>query len=150
MGNRQGHICSVHGVSAFDRTTPHAGRDVVNGASPGTGAPWLVVEDESLIAMLIEETLQDAGVAVVGPVARVSKALEIAKMADLAGAVLDVNIAGEPVYPVAAALVARGIPFVFLTGYGASGVREDFRMHPILQKPFLPEQMREVLERLVR
>jgi hypothetical protein len=59
-----------------------------------------------------------------------------------------VNIAGEPVYPVAAELAKRGIPFLFLTGYGALAVREDFRERPILQKPFLPDQMRAAVERL--
>jgi CheY-like chemotaxis protein len=115
-----------------------------------TGKRWLVVEDESLIAMLIEETLTDAGYTVVGPVARVSRALEVIENDHLAGAVLDVNIAGEPVYPVAMALAARDIPFMFLTGYGAGALREDFRERPILQKPFLPAQMREALGRLTR
>jgi CheY-like chemotaxis protein len=116
----------------------------------GTEKRWLVVEDESLIAMLIEETLIDAGYTVVGPVARVARALEVVENDDLDGAVLDVNIAGEPVYPVAMALAARDIPFMFLTGYGSSAVHEDFRERPILQKPFLPDQMRKALERLTR
>jgi CheY-like chemotaxis protein len=111
---------------------------------------WLVVEDESLIAMLVEETLIDAGLAVVGPVSRVAAALDIATNGELAGAVLDVNIAGELVYPVADALVARGIPFLFLTGYGARAVRPDLRIHPIVHKPFLPEQIRAIVERLTR
>ena len=120
-------------------------------AEETAGKPsWLVVEDESLIAMLVEETLIDAGMAVVGPVARVGKALDIANKTELAGAVLDVNIAGEVVYPVADALEARGIPFMFLTGYGARAVRPDLRTHPILHKPFLPEQMREIVESLTR
>ena len=109
---------------------------------------WLVVEDESLIAMLIEETLTEAGFDVAGPVGRVAHALEEIARNDIAGAVLDVNIAGEPVYPVAAELARRNIPFLFLTGYGAHAVREDFRGRPILQKPFLPDQMRAVVERL--
>lgn len=111
---------------------------------------WLVVEDESLIAMLVEETLIDAGLTVVGPVARVAQALDIASNDELAGAVLDVNIAGEVVYPVADALEARGIPFLFLTGYGERAVRPDLRTHPILHKPFLPEQMIELLGRMAR
>jgi DNA-binding response OmpR family regulator len=120
-------------------------------AEETAGKPsWLVVEDESLIAMLVEETLIDAGMTVVGPVARVGKALDIAIKTELAGAVLDVNIAGEVVYPVADALEARGIPFLFLTGYGARAVRPDLRNHPILHKPFLPEQMRAIVESLTR
>jgi len=120
-------------------------------SQPSVDKPaWLVVEDESLIAMLVEETLIDAGLDVVGPVARVAKALDIANKDTLAGAVLDVNIAGEVVYPVADALEARGIPFLFLTGYGERAVRPDLRTHPILHKPFLPEQMREIVESLTR
>lgn len=106
---------------------------------------WLVVEDEAMVAMSLEDVITDLGLQVVGPVARLDKALPIAGSEDLAGAILDVNIAGEQIYPVAEVLAARSIPFVFVTGYNAGGLREDFRSRPVLQKPFSDEQVRELI-----
>lgn len=102
---------------------------------------WLVVEDETLVAMSIEDALLDLGASVVGPFSRVGRALPAAREAELAGALLDLNVAGEPVYPVAEVLAGRGVPFVFLTGYGNAGLRSDFRDRPIIAKPFTPEQI---------
>ena len=83
------------------------------------GRKILVVEDEYLIAADLAATLEDVGVAVVGPAGSVAQALELVEDAggELDAAVLDVNLGGERVYPVADALAARGVPFVFATGY---------------------------------
>ncbi len=81
----------------------------------------LVVEDNHLNAKLVMEVLQLAGWQVVGPVGRLSEAMDIAARNDFAAAVLDVNLAGEDVYPVAAMLSERRVPFAFLTGYDAGG-----------------------------
>ena len=107
----------------------------------------LVVEDESLVAMLIEAMLEDAGCDVVGPASRVGEALEL--LADHAAidlALLDVNVAGEAVFPVAEALAARNIPFVFSTGYGEGGLPDAWRGRPVVQKPFTEESLRKTLE----
>jgi CheY-like chemotaxis protein len=109
------------------------------------GLRVLLVEDENLVAVLLEDMLAELGHSVVGPVARLKKALEMAQHEAIDLAILDVNINGEHAYPVAEALSARGIPFVFSTGYGESGLPPRYRGHPTLQKPF---QQRD-LERLL-
>jgi CheY-like chemotaxis protein len=100
------------------------------------GVRVLVVEDEMAISLLIEDMLLDFGCEVVGPVDRVSAALRIAGSNGIDVAILDVNLAGEPIYPVVDALAARNVPFVFSTGYGTAGVAEEHRHRPVLDKPF--------------
>lgn len=101
-----------------------------------SGLRILLVEDEMLIAMMLEDMLTELGHEVVGPVARVSKAIEMARHGALDAAILDVNINGEEVYPVADELDARGIPFLFATGYDGTGLRERYCKWPALKKPF--------------
>src|ERR1700709_523125 len=79
----------------------------------------LIIEDEVLVAMYLEELLTEMGHQVAGPAARINDALELAREAAFDFAVLDVNLAGVPSFPVADVLRQRGIPFVFVTGYGA-------------------------------
>jgi CheY-like chemotaxis protein len=106
----------------------------------------LVVEDETLIAVSIETTLQELGCTVVGPVAKLDAAVQLANAEQLDLAILDVSIRGGTVYPVADQLLARGIPFVLSSGYGDWAIPEKFRDRPRLTKPFTPKQ----LERQVR
>ena len=87
------------------------------------GLRVLIVEDEALIASFIEDFLIDLGCDVVGPAMRMKEAVDLAREAAIDGATLDVNIVGEKIYPVADILTERGIPFVFMTGYGAAGLR---------------------------
>src|SRR5690606_11040755 len=101
------------------------------------GRRVLVVEDESLVAMLIETILVDLGCEVVGPVANLDEAVALIRSdARIDLALLDVNVAGQPVFPAAEALEARGTPFVFAWGYGAGGLPDRWRDRPTLQKPF--------------
>ncbi|HEY8564090.1 MAG TPA: response regulator [Beijerinckiaceae bacterium] len=109
------------------------------------GLRVLVVEDEAAISLLLEDMLLDFGCEVVGPAARLATALEVAGKEALDLAILDVNVAGEPIYPVAEALQARGVPFVFSTGYGSAGIRDEFRERPVLQKPFAQNDLRQKL-----
>ncbi|MFN2644452.1 MAG: ATP-binding protein [Burkholderiales bacterium] len=103
-------------------------------ARPLVGLRVLVVEDESLIAMLVEDLLTQLGCTLAGTMSSLDKALQAAGRRDIDVALLDVDLGGEPVYPVADALQARGIPFVFMSGYG--GLHERWRDTPIVQKPF--------------
>ena len=96
----------------------------------------LVVEDEYLIAYDMQQGLQEAGAIVLGPVPSVEEALELLRgEPDVDGAVLDINLAGEKVFPVADALAARGIRFVFATGYDASAVPPAYRHITRYDKP---------------
>ena len=101
------------------------------------GRRELVVEDEMMIAMLVEDMLADLGCSVVGPAHALDAALALARTEiGLDAALLDVNLAGQPVFAVADALRAKGVPAIFSTGYGEAGLREVDRGAPVLQKPF--------------
>ena len=92
-------------------------------------------------AMLLESLIEECGYSVAGPAARVAAALALAEGGALDAAVLDINLAGEPIFPVADALAARGIPFVFLTGYGRLGLPERFRDRAVVEKPIDPDKL---------
>ena len=115
------------------------------GADELKGLRILVVEDEAAISLLLEDMLLDFGCEVIGPAARLSAALEAVSRESLDIAILDVNVAGEPIYPVAEALDARKIPFVFSTGYGSAGIKDAFRNRPVLQKPFAQNDLKQKL-----
>jgi CheY-like chemotaxis protein len=114
------------------------------------GLKVLVVEDEALVSMLLEAMLEDLGCAVVGPAGRVAEGLGLVQDGcdGIDVALLDVNVAGEQVFPVAEALKAAGKPFAFSTGYGDAGVGEAWRGSPSLQKPYTFDDVKSVLEQL--
>jgi len=96
----------------------------------------LVVEDEVIISFLIQDLLEELGCATIWQAANVQAALAIVSEHKPDLAVLDVNVAGELVYPVAEHLSAAEIPFLFTTGYGRVGMPDRWNKHPILQKPY--------------
>jgi CheY-like chemotaxis protein len=107
----------------------------------------LLVEDEPLVAMLLEDYVVDLGHIVVGPVATVAEALACVAAGGFDVAVLDLNLGGERSDAVAAALDAIGRPYVFATGYGRHGLAEgDDRV--VLQKPYGRDQIAEALARV--
>jgi len=109
----------------------------------------LVVEDEALVALQLEDMLTELGCAVIGPASRVGQALELLGGEPVEVAVLDLNIAGELVYPVADELGNRGLPYIFVTAYGRSGLTEPYRSRPVLEKPFARrELLRAILDTL--
>ena len=126
---------------------------MMNGsAAPGrllAGVKILLVEDETLVAMLLEDMIVDLGGTVVASASRLERALEMVRDGGLEIdlAVLDVNLGGAEAFPVANALVERGVPFAFSTGYGNSGLPAAWRDRPTLQKPFTQEQVSAVLRR---
>ncbi|SCX95281.1 MULTISPECIES: response regulator [unclassified Pseudomonas] len=109
--------------------------------SPLAGTRVLVVEDEGAIALLIEEMLEEFGCEVVASVARLAAACEIARSVQVDLAILDVNLAGEYVFPVADILRERQIPFLFSTGYGASGLPAEYAARSVLHKPFSESEL---------
>ena len=109
------------------------------------GLKVLVVEDEMMVSMLIEDMLGDLGCTVVGPASRLEEALKLAREADLDCAVLDVNLGGQPIFPLADLLREKGAPFAFATGYGDAGLRDVDRGTPVLQKPFREGDLARVL-----
>jgi CheY-like chemotaxis protein len=111
------------------------------------GARILVVEDEALIAMLVEEMLSELGCIVTDIAGTVEQGLRLAApgKATIDAAILDVNLAGDKVFPIAEALDAQGIPFVFATGYGATGVEGRFTDRPVVAKPFSRDALEHCL-----
>lgn len=96
----------------------------------------LVVEDEAIVSFMIEDMLVDHGCAAVWHASNVGEALAILGERQPDMAVLDVNLGGELVFPVAERLEEAQIPFVFATGYGRNGILRDWARHPIIHKPY--------------
>jgi CheY-like chemotaxis protein len=109
------------------------------------GKRVLVVEDEMLVAMNIEDILLELGAIVVGPAMRLETALDLAQVAELDVAMLDVNLHGGRSYPVAEVLRARGLPFIFATGYGHTDDDGTFGEVPTLAKPFRSQELERLL-----
>ena len=107
-----------------------------------------VVEDEMLIAILVEEALESLGCVVVGPVGRLDDAVRMAREEAIDAAILDVTIRGGAVFPVAEVLLEREIPFVFASGYGAWALPDSFRGQPQLNKPFTSDDIAQALQKL--
>jgi CheY-like chemotaxis protein len=104
-----------------------------------------LVEDELMIRMLLEDMLDELGYKVAAQAARIDEALDTAKTAEFDLAILDVNVNGHSIGPVADAIAARGIPFVFATGYGERGLPEAYRDRPALKKPFQVDGLDQTL-----
>jgi len=105
------------------------------------GARVMIVEDEMLVAVLIEDFLSDHGCQIVGPASTVAEALALIESAPLDAAVMDLNIAGEKVFPVAEALERRGVPFLIVSGYGQSAMPADRPNWRVCQKPFKGDEL---------
>lgn len=101
-----------------------------------------------MVSWLLEDMLVDLGCKVVGPAARVGQALAMVDE-KIDFAVLDVNLNGEKSFPVADALLARGVPFVFSTGYGREGILDTYQVFPVIQKPYGVAELRKALESLL-
>jgi two-component sensor histidine kinase/CheY-like chemotaxis protein len=124
-----------------------------NGAGPIEIEPRkrvLLVEDESLIAMMMDQTLRELDLDVVGPFGTVHEALEAIEQESVDAGILDINLGGEMAYPIARALQARKVPFVFMTGYGAETIAASFSGMRIFQKPLEREMLRELFVANVR
>jgi CheY-like chemotaxis protein len=116
-----------------------------------SGVRVLVVEDEMMVSMLLEDMLADLGCIAVGPATRVKPTLALVEQTGFDGkngfdiAILDVNLNGDESYPIADALAARAIPFVFASGYSERRLREEYRNIPSLRKPFQQQELERTL-----
>jgi CheY-like chemotaxis protein len=110
------------------------------------GVTVLVVEDEAMVSMLIEQMLEDLGATVVRA-SSISEAMQKLSAFTPHLAALDVNLRGEPIFPVAETLAAEKAPFVFITGYGVRGLPPEWADRPVVQKPFTAETLEAGLAR---
>jgi PAS domain S-box-containing protein len=140
----EGLHCSLH-VPRGDRIEPmgrhgdaHRGLGEDKPLLPlrlATGNRILLVEDEILVAMMMKDILSELGFVVIGPFSRLTEAMVAAVHDEIDAGIIDVNLGGEFVYPVADVLAARDIPFVFVTGYGVESIDGRFGYVPIIKKP---------------
>lgn len=111
------------------------------------GVRVFVVEDEFAVLLLMEDMLAALGCVVAATASRMPDAIDRAAKLDFDAAVLDVNVGGQRVFPVAEILAARRVPIVFSTGYGVTGIEARWRDRPILQKPFHERDLGEAIAR---
>ena len=109
----------------------------------------LIVEDEFLVALYLEDVLTDMGHQVVGPCTRIQAAIALAREGNIDFAIIDINVAGTPSFPVADILRQRGIPFVFASGYGLEGLVDGYRNETTLKKFYNLDELRGALVRVL-
>jgi PAS domain S-box-containing protein len=129
---------SQHGRASTESQPPPNGITV-------TGNKIMVVEDEALVAMSLRDSLDELGFSVIGPFSRISEAMIALRNNHVDAAVLDVNLGGELIYPLADVLTADHVPFVFITGYGADEIERRYASIPILQKPIEADALKSML-----
>src|ERR1700728_3662930 len=117
--------------------------------SPFSDRRVLLVEDELFVVWLVEDMLDDLGCKVIGPASSVNQALAMIDAEAIDAAVLDINLNGQMSYPVADALAARGVPFVFSTGYDKDALLDGYRTFPVLQKAIQRSELRDTLTKLL-
>jgi DNA-binding response OmpR family regulator len=110
-----------------------------------TGNRVLVVEDEPLVGMNLSKSLTELGFDVVGPYSTLAQAAEAAVEEEIDAALLDVNLSGDAVYPVADILASKSVPFAFITGYATDTLSGKYANFPVLQKPVDHESLRLLL-----
>lgn len=129
--------------------TPEIPLDRSSGFVPALHSPRvLVVEDEMTVAMLIEDMVLDLEYDIAGVAPRLKDAMRFLDSDSFDCAMLDVHLNGETVFPFAAELQKREIPFLFATAYGPRGIPTEFRGYMVLQKPFGPVELRQALSQL--
>jgi DNA-binding response OmpR family regulator len=110
----------------------------------------LIVEDEAMIALVLEDVLIDAGFEIAGVVGRLDKALALIESGACDGAIVDSNLAGVSASPAAIALAARGVPFIMISGYSQEQMRGEYPQALFLSKPCRPELLIETLNAILR
>jgi DNA-binding response OmpR family regulator len=109
----------------------------------------LLVEDEVMIRMMVADMLEELGYAIAGEAGDIDEAVRLVQCTDFDIAILDVNLNGKVITPVAEAVQLRERPFIFATGYGAQGLPEKFRERPVIQKPFQMETLARTIETIL-
>jgi CheY-like chemotaxis protein len=114
-------------------------------ATRPAGCSVFLVEDEVMIRMMVADMLEELGYSVAAEAGEIGEAVKLAQSTEFDLAILDVNVNGKVITPVAELIKARNRPFIFATGYGSSGLPEEYRDRPALQKPFQLETLAQVI-----
>jgi CheY-like chemotaxis protein len=121
------------------------GKESIMTTTRPAGCSVFLVEDEVMIRMMVADMLEELGHSVAAEAGDINQAVKLAQSTDFDLAILDVNVNGKVITPVAELINARHRPFIFATGYGSSGLPEEYRDRPALQKPFQLETLAQVI-----
>lgn len=113
---------------------------------PLSGLRLLIVEDSMLVAMSLEDYMRSMDCREVFKAARIGEAERVVRNHTLDGALLDINLSGEAVYPLADELDRLNVPYIFMTGYGVDSIAEGYRRRPVLTKPYDPDEMIDLIK----
>jgi CheY-like chemotaxis protein len=133
-------------LSLFANLGFGTGKDIIMTADRPPGGSVFLVEDEAMIRMMVADMLEELGYSVAAEAGEINEAIRLAQSAEFDIAILDVNVNGKVISPVAELIMARNRPFIFATGYGSSGLPEQYRDRPALQKPFQLETLARMLD----
>jgi CheY-like chemotaxis protein len=122
------------------------GKDITMTATRLPRGSVFLVEDEVMIRMMVADMLEELGYSVAAEAGEINEAIRLAQSAHFDLAILDVNVNGKVISPVAELIQARNRPFIFATGYGSSGLPEEYRDRPALQKPFQLETLAKMID----
>jgi CheY-like chemotaxis protein len=119
-------------------------------ATRPVGGSVFLVEDEVMIRMMVADMLEELGYRIAAEAGEINEAVKLAQTTDFDFAILDVNVNGKVISPVADLIKARNRPFIFATGYGSSGLPEEYRDRPALQKPFQLETLARMIDSMLK
>jgi CheY-like chemotaxis protein len=122
------------------------GKDIIMTATRPPGGSVFLVEDEVMIRMMVADMLEELGFSVAAEAGEINEAMKLAQTTMFDIAILDVNVNGKVISPVAELIKSRNLPFIFATGYGSSGLPEEYRDRPALQKPFQLETLGKMID----
>jgi CheY-like chemotaxis protein len=126
------------------------GKDIIMTVTRPPGGSVFLVEDEVMIRMMVADMLEELGYSVAAETGEINEAIRLAQCTEFDLAILDVNVNGRVISPVAELIKARNRPFIFATGYGSSGLPEEYRDRPAIQKPFQIETLARMIENTLK
>ena len=138
-------MLTLHQQEFFANVDNWVGKDSIMMATRPEGCSVFLVEDEVMIRMMVADMLEELGYSVAAEAGEIGEAVKLAQSTEFDLAILDVNVNGKVITPVAELIKARNRPFIFATGYGSSGLPEEYRDRPALQKPFQLETLAQMI-----
>src|SRR5258706_6234383 len=139
------HTLTLRCLALFAIFNHGTGKDIIMTATRPPRRSVFLVEDEVMIRMMVTDMLEELGFSIAAEAGEINEAIKLAQSAHFDLAILDVNVNGKVISPVAELIQARNRPFIFATGYGSSGLPEEYRDRPALQKPFQLETLARMI-----